>query len=263
LRLLPSNGVLTVDAAGAPAPQLVALMQLLLLSRAQLQSLYAAVKQQLLEPTTADAGAAQQPPPAAGSGRGRQQGQKDRRPGPTSKSEPAAAQQQVAASAIQEVLGQVEAPLLQRALQHLCRLMVSRYTCSLEQDEALLQQLEQLPPRKAAAVVARAAEKRCWAAFGKVGGAQPCLLAGTLVAGCSHKVPSAATRKQLGLQCNKVWHRMAVTTLHACHASLCCRRHHLDSHCWLWTHQLRQWLAAKQHWHGIACCCCACCKVDV
>jgi hypothetical protein len=183
LQLLPTNGVFTVDTAGAPAPQLVALMQLLLLSRAGLQSLYAVVKQQLQEAATnaaADAGATQPPPPAAAGSGGRRSGQQKRQPGsaPTPASQAASTapqqqSQQVADSATEEVLGEVTAVQLQEALQRLCRLMVSRYTCSMEEDEALLQQLEQLPPRKAAAVVARTAEKRCWAAFEKVGGARP------------------------------------------------------------------------------------------
>ena len=53
------------------------------------------------------------------------------------------------------------------ALLQLVNLMLSRYSCSPAEDEELLQQLQQLPPRKQAAVVARAAEKRCLVAMKK------------------------------------------------------------------------------------------------
>lgn len=48
---------------------------------------------------------------------------------------------------------------LHAALSRLVRLMLSRHTCSLEDDTALLAQLQQLPPRRAAALLARLPEK--------------------------------------------------------------------------------------------------------
>lgn len=48
--------------------------------------------------------------------------------------------------------------------------MLSRYPTSLEEDEAALKGVDALPPRRAAALVARTGEKRCLHAFLKVGG---------------------------------------------------------------------------------------------
>jgi hypothetical protein len=52
--------------------------------------------------------------------------------------------------------------LLTSALQHLVLLMQSRYSCSLQQDQQLLQDQSSLAPRLAAAVTARSAEKEVW-----------------------------------------------------------------------------------------------------
>lgn len=49
--------------------------------------------------------------------------------------------------------------ILHSALSSLVRLMLSRYTCGLEHDRALLARLQQLPPRQAAALLARVPEK--------------------------------------------------------------------------------------------------------
>lgn len=61
---------------------------------------------------------------------------------------------------------------LASALQQLVVLMVSRYTCSLQEDQQLLQGMDQLPPRQAAAVTARSAEKEVWSELQQVGGAR-------------------------------------------------------------------------------------------
>jgi hypothetical protein len=60
---------------------------------------------------------------------------------------------------------------LASALQQLVVLMVSRYSCSLQQDQQLLQQKDSLAPRLAAAVTARIGEKEVWAELQQVRGA--------------------------------------------------------------------------------------------
>lgn len=50
-------------------------------------------------------------------------------------------------------------------------LMVSRYSCSLQKDQQLLQQKDSLAPRLAAAVTARSGEKEVWAELQRVRGA--------------------------------------------------------------------------------------------
>lgn len=47
--------------------------------------------------------------------------------------------------------------------------MVSRYSCSLQEDQQLLQQRDSLAPRLAAAVTARSGEKEVWAELQQVG----------------------------------------------------------------------------------------------
>ena len=49
--------------------------------------------------------------------------------------------------------------ILHSALSSLVRLMLSRYTCGLDDDRSLLARLQQLPPRQAAALLARVPEK--------------------------------------------------------------------------------------------------------
>ena len=48
------------------------------------------------------------------------------------------------------------------------QLMLSRYTCGLQEDEQLLQKVGELPPRLQAALRARLGEKRCLHALLKV-----------------------------------------------------------------------------------------------
>jgi hypothetical protein len=61
------------------------------------------------------------------------------------------------------------------ALQQLVVLMVSRYPTTLQDDESLLQQLDSLAPRLAAAVTARSGEKQVWAQLQQVRGWRVCL----------------------------------------------------------------------------------------
>jgi hypothetical protein len=67
---------------------------------------------------------------------------------------------------------------LHAALQQLVRLMQSRYSCSLQEDEARQQQQQQ-QPRLAAAVLARVGEKRVLQVLAQVCavGAQPVIAA--------------------------------------------------------------------------------------
>lgn len=61
------------------------------------------------------------------------------------------------------------AQALTSTLQQLVVLMVSRYSCSLQEDQQLLQQRDSLAPRLAAAVTASSGEKEVWAELQQVG----------------------------------------------------------------------------------------------